>query len=118
MNKELIGKLQGQLEASKDALQKELETFAVEDKNMKGNWDTKPIGAEDADLEEKGDEATEYENLVSLEHNLELRLKAVNAALEKITAGNYGTCEKCGKDIEEERLMAMPEARTCMSCNK
>jgi len=42
MNQQTIGKLQEALEAEKDKLQKELQSFAVEDKNMKGNWDAKP----------------------------------------------------------------------------
>ena len=27
-------------------------------------------------------------------------------------------CEKCGKIIGEERLLACPEARTCLKCNQ
>lgn len=118
MNKELIEKLQQALEKGKLDLEKELESFAKEDKNVKGNWDTKRINSEDTDMEEKADEAQEYDNLLSLEHSLELKLKDVNLALEKIEKGGYGTCEKCGKAIEEERLLAYPEARLCMGCNK
>ncbi len=113
------------LEAEKTKLEKQLATFAVEDPNLKGNWDAKPVNSEDTDMEEKADEAQEYDNRVSLEHSLELKLKDVNAALEKMAhstgsgqaAGTYGTCEKCGKKIEEERLLACPEARLCMGCN-
>jgi DnaK suppressor protein len=53
---------------------------------------------------------------------LELKLRDVDIALEKIQkdlpaeAGNYGKCEKCGKEIEEERLKAVPEARLCIKC--
>ncbi len=111
-------KIQSLLEAEKARLEKELESFAVKDPNLKGNWDAKPINNEDTDMEEKADEMTEYDNRLSLEHSLELKLKDVDAALEKITAGNYGICEKCGKKIEEERLQAAPEARLCMSCNQ
>ena len=118
MNKKLIEALQEALENQKRSLEKELESFAVEDKNLKGNWDAKPLNGEDTDMEEKADEAQQYDNLLSLEHSLELKLKDVNAALEKIPAGSYGVCEKCGKEIEEKRLMACPEARLCMECNK
>lgn len=110
--------LKGKLESQKAELEKELASFAVEDKNMKGNWDAKRVSNEDSDMEEKADEVEEYDNLLSLEHSLELKLKSVNAALEKIPAGNYGTCEKCGKSIEAERLQVAPEAKWCMECNK
>jgi len=111
-------KIKSSLEVEKAKLEKELEGFAVKDPNIKGNWDAKPINREDSDMEEKADEATEYDNLLSLEHSLELRLKDVNAALEKISAGSYGICERCGKKIEEQRLAVAPEARLCLTCNQ
>ena len=46
--------------------------------------------------------------------NLEVRLEQVNKALEKIENDTYGTCEKCGTDIPEERLKANPAATTCI----
>ena len=48
-------------------------TFFVlepEDKNIKGNWDTKRENAEDTDMEEKADEFEQFDNLLSLEHSL------------------------------------------------
>ena len=33
-----------------------------------------------------------------------------------LAAGAYGICERCGRDIPAERLLARPEARTCVAC--
>lgn len=118
MDTTLLKELKLILEQGKATLEKELASFAVEDKNIKGNWDAKRVGNEDSDMEEKADEVEEYDNLLSLEHSLELKLKNVTLALEKITAGIYGVCEKCGKDIEANRLQVAPEAKWCMECNK
>jgi len=118
MQKNVIKELKEALLKEKLALEKELESFATEDKNIKGNWDTKRIVTEDTDMEEMADEVEEYDNLLSLEHSLELKLKDVNSALEKIEKNEYGVCEKCGKDIEEKRLLAYPEARLCIKCNE
>lgn len=118
MNETIAKQLKEKLEQEKIKLEKELETFAVEDKNLKGNWDAKPINTEDTDMEEKAGESEEYSTKVSLEHSLELKLKEVNTALDKISGSGYGLCEKCGKEIEEQRLMAAPEARFCINCNK
>ncbi len=118
MEKELIESLKLKLEEGRATLEKELASFAVEDPKMKGNWDAKRVSNEDSDMEEKADEVEEYDNLLSLEHSLELKLKNVNAALEKIAAGTYGKCEKCGKEIEANRLQVAPEAKWCMNCNK
>ena len=41
-------------------------------------------------------------------------LEEVDAALERLGAGNYGVCEVCGKPIGEARLEAMPAARFCI----
>ncbi|MDO8740793.1 MAG: TraR/DksA C4-type zinc finger protein [Candidatus Woesearchaeota archaeon] len=118
MNKKLIEDLKNKLENQKTALTKELSSFATEDKNLKNNWDTKYPNRENGNMEEEADEVQEYDNLLSLEHNLELRLKDVDSALEKIENGKYGICEKCGNEIDENRLQACPEARACIKCKK
>ncbi|MFI5735644.1 TraR/DksA family transcriptional regulator [Kribbella sp. NPDC051587] len=40
----------------------------------------------------------------------------VEAALERLDAGTYGRCERCGASISPERLLARPAARTCIRC--
>ena len=35
-------------------------------------------------------------------------------ALERIEQGAYGTCERCGKPIGRERLLARPSATLCI----
>lgn len=117
MDKKLVEKLKGLLEQEKGAIEKELATFAAKDKNTKYNWDAKYPGRENGTAEEEADESQEYDNLLSLEQSLEVKLKEVILALEKIQAGTYGVCTKCGKGIEEERLIAYPEAKLCIKCN-
>ena len=118
MEKKLIDELKGKLEEEKKSLQKELESFASEDPKLKHTWDTKYPKREDSDKDEAADDAQEYDNALSLEYSFELKLKNVNDALEKIEKGAYGICEKCGKEITEERLLACPEARTCLKCGQ
>lgn len=50
----------------------------------------------------------------SLEENEERVLAAIDAALARIDAGTYGRCERCGKEIEEDRLEAIPWATLCI----
>jgi DnaK suppressor protein len=118
MDKKLIEELKDKLETQKKSLQKELESFANQDPNLKHNWETRYPNREDGDKDEEADEVQEYDNALSLEHSLELKLKDVNMALEKITNGGYGVCEACGKKIDEKRLLACPEAKTCLKCNE
>jgi RNA polymerase-binding transcription factor DksA len=49
------------------------------------------------------------------------QLAALNAsaaadALERLAAGSYGICERCGERIPLARLRALPETRVCVSC--
>jgi DnaK suppressor protein len=118
MDKKLIEKLKTKLEEERDSIQNELEAFAKKDNVPKGDWETRYPNREDADKEEEADEVEEYNNLLPVEHSLELKLKDVNEALEKIKNGTYGKCENCGKEIETERLEAMPEAKFCIEHNK
>jgi DnaK suppressor protein len=45
-------------------------------------------------------------------------LDEIEAAFERLAAGEYGTCEECGKAISLERLRAIPYARLCMPCKQ
>ena len=43
-------------------------------------------------------------------------LREVEAALDRIEQGSYGTCETCDGPIGEERLLANPAAFRCLDC--
>jgi len=118
MNSKLLEELKEKLEEQKNSIKKELESFASEDPNLKHNWDAKYPNREESDKDEEADEVQEYDNMLALEHSLELKLKAVNIALVKMEENKYGICENCGKEIEEERLKVAPEARFCIKDNK
>lgn len=45
-------------------------------------------------------------------------LHEIEAALDKISKGTYGICERCSQPIASERLEALPAARLCMSCKQ
>ena len=113
MNEDIIKELKSALEKEKALLTEELRSFAVPDKKLKGDWDTKyqNIGS---DWDENAQEVTEYATKVPIEHNFELRLLDIEKALEKIGKNSYGICEKCGEPIDVERLRANPEARNCV----
>ena len=45
-----------------------------------------------------------------------LRLQKLTNALQRIEAGTYGTCIRCGKEIPMGRLELVPEALVCVPC--
>jgi len=38
------------------------------------------------------------------------------AALQRMDAGTYGRCVRCGGAIGRQRLLALPETRFCVGC--
>ncbi len=44
------------------------------------------------------------------------QVTAIDAALQRLAAGRYGVCERCGRPIGEGRLAARPSAPTCIQC--
>jgi DnaK suppressor protein len=50
----------------------------------------------------------------ALAGQLKENLAEVERALAKMDDGTYGRCERCGKEIGEARLEAMPATRFCI----
>jgi len=44
------------------------------------------------------------------------RLQQIDSALDRIRQGKYGLCLKCGKEIPQARLKALPYAVMCIDC--
>jgi RNA polymerase-binding transcription factor len=42
----------------------------------------------------------------------------VRKALSRIKIGKYGVCERCGKMIDTDRLMIVPETTVCVDCER
>jgi DnaK suppressor protein len=49
-----------------------------------------------------------------LEEGAQQTLAQIDRALARLDDGTYGTCERCGKQIAEERLRARPWATLCI----
>ena len=65
------------------------------------------------------DDATEVfqrERDLALRSNSQDVLAQVDAALERIDEGRYGTCARCGQQIAPDRLEALPYAIYCITC--
>ncbi len=60
--------------------------------------------------------AFERSQIGALRREAEQHLAEAQAALERLDAGTYGTCEQCGRVIAEGRLEVRPTARLCIDC--
>lgn len=69
-----------------------------------------------ADFSEQATEQENEEVLVQLKVEAEEELRLVNIALDKITNGGFGECEKCADEITRARLEAIPYTKYCIHC--
>lgn len=65
----------------------------------------------DRAIERENDEVLEEFGTTGLKE-----IEAIDAALDRIAAGTFGICAKCGEPISAERLAAVPHAALCKEC--
>ncbi|MDQ5961313.1 MAG: hypothetical protein QG581_234 [Patescibacteria group bacterium] len=111
MDETLLQEFKARLETEKNRLEAELSRFA-KPTDVPGNYETtfQDMGNE---RDENTSEVEEYVDNLGLETNLEGQLQEVDEAISRVAVGSYGKCEKCGKNINPERLKAYPSARVC-----
>ncbi|MEA2097803.1 MAG: TraR/DksA C4-type zinc finger protein [Patescibacteria group bacterium] len=116
-NKEKLKKIKKKLITKKKSIIFQLQKFAKKNKKIKDDFKTEfPHIGDHQD--ENADEVSEYENKLSVEHELENELKNIEGALKKTSENTYGTCSVCGGKINPKRLEAMPEATLCVKCSE
>lgn len=65
-----------------------------------------------------GSEVYEIEKNYALKENEQHVLRQIDDALDRMTKGQYGICNHCHKEIELNRLEALPYASLCANCAK
>jgi RNA polymerase-binding protein DksA len=68
---------------------------------------------------DSAEQAVELQNdevLDALDEEARMELKQIDAALQHMDDGSYGSCVACGKDISLARLQVMPFADKCIDC--
>ncbi len=98
------------LEEERASLVSDIDSLQVENENQETDY-----GASN----HPGDDASEVflrERNLTLRENSDDMLAQVDAALERLDNGTYGTCQRCGKQINPERLEALPSAAYCIAC--
>lgn len=78
-------------------------------------------GSRDTNIDDEHDTegatvAVERQMVSSLAREARERLERVDRALQRLDAGTYGLCLKCGRPISPGRLEARPSAERCIDC--
>jgi len=115
-----INKFKELLLAEKKEIEKTLSSLGIQNSKNPSEWEPRypDLNATPADKNDMADEVEEFDNALGIESTLEEKLHDIDAALEHIQNGTYGTCEKGGEAISEQRLLANPAARTCIEHSK
>lgn len=101
-------------------LQAALKDLSQEDRDLRQKLASDEVIAEHAVVDGA-------EGALSVEANLEvinqiqherMEMGAIQAALDRITTGEYGLCTECGAPIGQRRLEVVPEASHCIDCQE
>ena len=79
---------------------------------------TGDVASFDEEFADAGTATFERERDLSLSNNIRDLIEKIDHALERIEAGNYGLCERCGRPIEKARIKALPYASLCIRDKK
>ena len=77
---------------------------------------SKDTNADDEHDPEGATIAFERSQTGALVRQARLHLAEIDAAEQRLEAGTYGFCERCGDAIAAGRLEARPTARACIGC--
>jgi len=72
--------------------------------------------SEVGDTIDQAADSSARELLFELNDSEKKKLEDIDRALQKIEQNRFGICEKCGNEIDEKRLKAVPYARFCIKC--
>ena len=90
-------------------------TFAEENLSDESETDSlSELSSYDQHQADVGTETFEREKDLSILERVESELVDIEHAMRRLEDGTYGTCEACGRPIDEARLEAMPATRLCL----
>jgi len=107
-----LERLGAQLSQQRLDLRREIEEYGADPDSDEVSFES------DAGFSDRSHSTEERARVIAVVRALRSNLHDVDRALAKIAAGTYGTCERCGDPIADERLDAIPWALLCIDCKK
>ena len=109
MNKKDLKRFKHALELKRDSI--------VNATGKKPHWDNMEDTRHGDFVDQASDDNEVHVNLRLLQIDAKL-LRAIEAAIERIDNGNYGTCTICDEEISIARLNAVPWTSVCIACKE
>lgn len=103
-----------QLRRERDALAGQIDSFELSLTEVR---ESRGDGVSDDEHDPEGPTmSSEWSRLSGLEGEAIARIRAIDRAITRITAGVYGVCAHCGDRITTARLRVRPDAELCIDC--
>ncbi len=115
MNKKQQDTLRKRLEERRAEIESDMSYMAAEMRSIGVDQDEEN-GSLGNHIADDGSNVAEAERIVTVSEDLQQILAQVNAALERMSDGTYGTCQRCERPIGGERLEAFPYVAYCIEC--
>ncbi|MBS2937335.1 TraR/DksA C4-type zinc finger protein [Nocardioides sp. J2M5] len=108
-------------ESARERLRAERDDALARLASLTGDFDAVVAASLDSNADDEHDPeghtiAFERSQIGAIVTQVRHHLAELDAALDRVDAGTYGTCEACGRPIGDTRLDALPAARTCIAC--
>jgi len=107
-------RFRAELEQHRERLQKTIAHHDIGGASLTEETGELMSSSVDNHLADTASETYERELDEGLEEDAQQQLREVEGALERLEAGEYGTCSACGKKIPVERLEAVPWTTLCI----
>jgi DnaK suppressor protein len=107
-----LDRLRAALESQRTLLRREIEELGADPSA------DEVVFVSDAGFSDRSHSTEERSRLIALVGSHRQNLRDVELALERMDAGTYGSCVRCGEPISAERLEALPWAALCIDCKQ
>lgn len=104
------------LKKFKAALEKKRESI-LNATGKKAHWENMEDTRHGDFVDQASDDNEVHVNLRLLQIDAKL-LRAIDAAIDRIAKGSYGTCTICEQNISLARLKAVPWTSVCIACKE
>lgn len=106
--KEQLLSRQSEIQGDLDRLHQEMASLGTEQEQERGGSGNH--------LADDGSSVMEQERLGTLIEDMGAMIRQISGAVTRLENGTYGTCQRCGKEINPERLEAFPYVEYCIEC--
>jgi RNA polymerase-binding transcription factor DksA len=115
------GRMDGRMDRDRELLEAERRQALGRLLALTGDFDGIVAASRDSNADDEHDPegatiAFERSQVSALVLQAQEHLAQVEAAMQRLAGGTYGTCQRCGQPIGAARLEARPAAITCIRC--